>query len=67
MADIKFPDVEVELSDTDSNVFSIIGKVKKALKRAGHHEAAQEFSDEAMRQESYDDVIQLAMRTVDVS
>lgn len=65
--DVKFPDVSVDLSETDGNVFSIIGKVKKALERAGHREAADEFRTKAMEAESYDDVIQLAMSMVDVN
>lgn len=63
----KYPDVEVQLSGRDGNVFGIIGDVTGALRRAGHREAAKEFAGAAMNAESYDEVIQLALDTVDVS
>ncbi|MFJ1837855.1 hypothetical protein ACIOJ9_28795 [Streptomyces sp. NPDC088175] len=61
------PDVTVQLSGEDGNVYSVIGIVQKALRRAGHHEAATAFGRTALGSQSYDEVIQLAMRTVDVS
>lgn len=64
---IKFPDVDVRLTGTDGNVFSVIGNVSRALRRAGHPETATEFSTAAMSCESYDAVLRLAMQTVDVS
>ena len=63
----KFPDVTVQLTGRDGNVFAIIGSVSKALKRAGHTDAATEFSNRAMSCESYDAVLRLAMDTVDVA
>ncbi|WP_435058506.1 hypothetical protein [Streptomyces sp. bgisy060] len=63
----QYPDVEVQLSGEDGNVYSVIGRVQRALRRAGHHEAATEFSTAARGAQSYDEVLQLAMRTVDVS
>lgn len=64
--DILFPDVTVELSGGEGNVYVLIGKVKQALNRAGHHVEASTFSTTAMQSESYDDVIQLIMQTVTV-
>ena len=64
--DIKFPDVTVNLVGGDGNVFAVVGAVTKALKRAGHPAAAQEFRDAAFASESYDDVLQLCMATVNV-
>lgn len=64
---VKFPDVEVELSGQDGNAFYIVGRVARALRRAGHPAAADEFSRDARACTSYDDVIGLAMRTVEVS
>jgi hypothetical protein len=63
---VKFPDVEVKLLGEDGNVFAIIGRVNRALRRAGHPEAASEFTQEAMSQESYDHVLLLVQRTVEV-
>jgi hypothetical protein len=65
--DIKFPDIEVQLSNSDGNVFSIIGTVSMALKRAGHKEAAKEFSAAALKCRSYDEVLALCMRTVEIT
>lgn len=65
--DVKYPDVEVQLTGTDSNVFAIIGTVSRAIRRAHGAEAATEFTNEATNCESYDDVLVLAMRTVEVS
>ena len=64
---VKFPEVGVQLSGTDGNAFSIIGRVSKALKAAGKPEAAKEFSEAAMGCGSYDALLRLAMETVEVS
>jgi hypothetical protein len=47
METVKFPGVTVPMVGQDGNVFSIIGRVKKALERAGHREAAHTFVREA--------------------
>lgn len=64
---VKHPEVEVQLTGTDGNVFAIIGKVRDALRRAGHADAAKEFETAALSSESYDAVLQLCMRTVEVA
>lgn len=56
----------VQLSGEDGNVFSIIGRVSKALKRAGQADKAKEFSEKAMNSESYDAVLQLCFDYVEV-
>lgn len=61
----KFPEVQVQLTGEDGNAFAIIGAVSKALKRAGHGEAAAEFQAEAMSGD-YDHLLQTAMDYVDV-
>ncbi|MFT4471376.1 hypothetical protein ACMX2H_15850 [Arthrobacter sulfonylureivorans] len=65
MADIKFPNITVQLTGTDGNGFFIVAKVRKALERAGEREAAQEFFDEALSGD-YDHLLQTCMRYVDV-
>lgn len=62
----KYPEVKVQLTGEDGNVFGIIGKVTKALRRAGHADGAKAFSDAAFAAESYDAVLRLCMETVDV-
>jgi hypothetical protein len=61
----KFPGVTVQLTGEDGNAFFILGAVKKALKRAGHGDAADEFFAEATSGD-YDHLLQTAMRYVDV-
>ena len=57
----------VQLSGEDGNVFSIIGRCSKALKRAGQEEKAKEFTDKAFGAGSYDEVLRLAMEYCYVS
>lgn len=60
-----YPEVSVELLGTESNAFSIIAKVRKALERAGHGDEVDQFVREATSGD-YDHVIQTAMRWVEV-
>ena len=64
---VAYPDVEVNLSGLNGNVFVLIAAVSRALKQAGHGEAVKPFQTEAMACASYDAVLQLIMRTVEVS
>lgn len=57
---------QCQLAGIDGNVFNIIGTVSKALKKAGLNDEAKEFSDKAMQQESYDDVLRLCFEYVNV-
>jgi hypothetical protein len=56
----------VKLIGEDGNVFNIIGLVRKALKRAGHPDLADEFSNKAMKQPSYDHVLALVTEYCEV-
>ena len=67
MSSPKYPDVTVKLAGSDGNAFAIIGSVAEALRKAGLREAADAFRREAYDSNSYGDLLQLAMRTVDVS
>jgi hypothetical protein len=60
------PDVEVQLTGTDGNVFALAGKVEKALARAGHYEAAEGLFERLQECQSYDEALQLFMRIVHV-
>jgi hypothetical protein len=57
----------VQLTGEDGNVFIIIGRCSKALKRAGQADKAKEFTDKAFAAGSYDEVLQLAMTYCDVA
>ncbi|MCZ1012034.1 hypothetical protein [Streptomyces lydicus] len=63
----QYADTEAQLSSEGGNVYSVISCVQRALRRAGHREAATEFSAAARSAQSYDEVLQLAMRTVVVT
>lgn len=54
------------LIGTDGNVFSIIGRVKAALKEAGQGERAKEFVARAFQSRSYEAVLALCSDYVDV-
>lgn len=62
----KYPDITVRLVGEDGNAFAILGAVKKALKRGGVDPAeCDAFFDEATSGD-YDDLLQTAMRWVNV-
>lgn len=58
---------ECKLIGTDGNVFSIIGKVKSALRSAGLKDQAEDFMGKAFASESYEAVLQLAMKYVEIT
>lgn len=64
--DLKYPDVKVQLSGEDGNVYSIIGRVKREIRRKHGHEAADAFAKEAMSKGSYEEVLGFVQQTVDV-
>lgn len=67
MNDIKYPEIEVQLTGEDGNLFAVMGAVIKALRRAGvSNGEIDEFQTEAMSGD-YDNLLQTAMRWVDVS
>lgn len=62
----KFPGVSVQLTGEDGNAFFIASRVRTALDRAGHKDAAVEFFNEALSGD-YDHLLQTAMKYVDVN
>jgi hypothetical protein len=60
------PKPACRLVGTDGNVFSIIGRVKQALRKAGQDDRASEFVERAFRAGSYDEVLRLCTEYVDV-
>ncbi len=66
MSDVRYPEVEVGLSEEDGNGFMIIGRVSTALVRAGVDlEERDEFRKEAMSGD-YDHLLQTVMAWVEV-
>jgi len=58
---------ECQLTGQDGNVFSIIGRVSKTLKKAGMPEKAKEFTEKAFKSGSYDEVLRLCSDYVEVA
>jgi hypothetical protein len=56
---------EVRLVGEDGNVFVIIGRVAKALRRDGQPERAEEWMQRATSCNSYDEVLQLVFEYVE--
>lgn len=46
-------DVTVNLLDEDGNAMAIVGRVSKALKRAGHRDLATRYIEEALSGDYY--------------
>ena len=61
---IRHPEIEVPLAGEDGNAFSILGRVLKAMRRAGvPKEEQDEFTKEATSGD-YDHLLQTCMRWV---
>lgn len=66
MNEVKYPKVTVQLTGTDGNAFAIMGAVQTALKRHGvSAEELERYSEESMSGD-YDNLLQTAMRWVNV-
>jgi len=64
---IKYPDIQVQLTNEDVNAFAIIGRVQMALKQGGVDKVDIDlFRKEAMAG-NYDDVLVTCMKWVDIS
>ena len=61
-----YPGVRVRLVGHDGNVFGIIGAVSRALRVQVGMDAERTFHRAAFDAATYDDVLRLVMRTVDV-
>jgi hypothetical protein len=67
MPEVKYPDVEVQLTGNDGNAFAIMGAVSKALRRAGVEKSEiDEYMSESMSGD-YDNLLRTAMRWVSVA
>lgn len=62
---VKYPDITVDLSGEDGNAFSILGRVRRALRRAGvANDEIETFSNEATSGD-YDHLLQTVMKWVE--
>jgi len=63
--EIRYPEIEVQLSGEDGNAFSVMGRVVKALRRDGHGDSVDEYTEEATSGD-YDHLVQTTTRWVTV-
>ena len=63
----RYGHVTVKLTGENGNAFAIIGAVAKALRRGAGQAAAEEWTTEAWRAGSYDELLRLALAWVDVT
>ena len=60
----KYPEIEVQLTETDGNAFAILGKVFKAMRKGGlGKEEVEAFKKEATNGD-YDHLLQTCMQWV---
>jgi hypothetical protein len=65
-AGVRYPQVAVQLAGRDGNAYAIIARIAAALRDQIGPDAASQFTAEAFACRSYDELLGLAMRTVDV-
>lgn len=66
MDNVKYPNITVKLVGEDGNAFSIMGRVTKAMRRAGcTPEQIKEYTNEAMSGD-YNHLLQVTMSYVEV-
>ncbi|GLB61755.1 hypothetical protein [Cytobacillus sp. NCCP-133] len=56
----------VKLIGADGNIFSILGRVSRALKENGKEEQTKEVSERGMASSSYSEALQIIMEYVEV-
>lgn len=61
----KFPNIKVQLSGEDGNVFSIMGRTTKAMRRAGCDKADIDAYIKEVTSGDYDHALQTTMAYVD--
>lgn len=68
MPTVTYPDVTVHLSTgQDGNAYGLIAAVRKAIRRKGGPDEADEFSKRARACASYDDLLTFINATVNVT
>lgn len=56
--------VRVPLVGEDGNVFSIIGRVRKALRKAGYASEAEQYTKEVQQTKSYDEALRKTLEYI---
>jgi hypothetical protein len=66
-ADVRYPDVHVQLSGEDGNAYSIIARTRKALRRAGVPKTEIEAYSKEATSGDYDHLLSTTMAWVSTS
>ena len=66
MSKIKYPDVQVKLTGTDANIYFLLGRVTRQLRKEVSNEAADELANEIFASGSYDEALAILQATVTV-
>lgn len=67
MSDIKYPDIEVQLTGRDGNAFMIMGLVSHALREAGVPKSEIDAYTEESMSGDYNNLLRTACKWVSVS
>lgn len=63
----KYPEITVKLVGEDGNIFNLMGKVQKALRKGGvSKQETGMFLEEVTQSNSYDQALQVIMQWVEV-
>jgi hypothetical protein len=62
----KFPHITVPLTGTDGNAFAVLGKVSRALRRAGIPQAERDAFMQQATAGDYNRLLQVVMHWVDI-
>jgi len=63
---IKFPNIDVKITDNNGNAFFIIGAVIKAMKRGGCTKEQVDTYKKAAQSGNYDNLLRVTMDTINV-
>ena len=63
---IKHPDISVQLTGQDGNVFNLMGIVSRALRTNGFGDEVDDFVSEVTSSKSYHEALAVMMQWVDV-
>ena len=58
--------VKIKLTGTDGNAFSILGKVRNALRKEGHVNLIEQYMKEATAGD-YDNLLRVSMEYVEIN
>lgn len=63
---VLYPNITVELSESDGNAFAILGKVRKALRKNGVTDEDCKLFIEEATSGSYDNLLRVCMKWVNI-